>query len=79
VNKPYAHIPEGAFQVDIEPLTKDGCFIRATVQPIIVTLEGGGESIQLITGYEILSGKKSGACHISELDWLIESGQYKVV
>lgn len=72
-------IPTGIFEVEIQPLIAGDIPIKATVKPILVDMEAGSGITQLITGYEVISTNRSGACHISELDWLIESGQYKVL
>ena len=67
----YPHIPSGQFKVSIEPLQKGGASIEATIKPI--TMTGG-----FVSGYEIRGGGLKGALKGSELENLIETGQYKI-
>lgn len=76
---PFPHIPKGCFEVLIEPIAWGAEPLMATINPIIVTMDEGCGSIDLISGFEILSEKENGAIGWSELNWLIQSGQYKVI
>jgi len=72
-------IPETTFKVQIEPLIKGGQSLIATVNPIISTLSAGAGTINIVDGYEVVADKIKGQCYPHELEWLIESGQYKIV
>lgn len=65
------------FRVEIKPLIEGAKPIIATVKPLISKISGGAGTVEILDGYEVKGGGKRATCQPHEMEWLLESGQYK--